>query len=197
MKQRLCVARALIHNPDFLVLDEPASGLDPRARFELKEILRNLGDMGKTILISSHILPELGEMCTSVGIMEKGRLVASGKVDEMNSMVRGEAPIHIKVLGDTNNAITVLKEVPGIGDVSVTEDEIIAKYAGDDEAVADLLGMLISRNIRIVGFDKEQVNLESVFLDLTGENANAGAPAANMNNAGMVVPNGGDNSGEN
>ncbi len=83
MKQRLCVARALIHNPDLLVLDEPNSGLDPRARFEMKEVLKNLGSMGKTIIISSHILPELAEMCTSIGIMEHGQLIINGKVEEI------------------------------------------------------------------------------------------------------------------
>ncbi len=97
MKQRLCVARALLHDPQLLVLDEPNSGLDPRARFEMKEILRHLGAMGKTILISSHILPELSEMCTSIGVMEHGYLIASGRVDEIMRQSRGVRPIHIRV----------------------------------------------------------------------------------------------------
>ena len=121
MKQRLCVARALIHDPELLVLDEPASGLDPRARFELKEILKNLGDMGKTILISSHILPELGEMCTSIGIMEKGQLVASGNVEEIAELKRANSPVHIKVISDRNEAITAIKEFPLVTKVSETD----------------------------------------------------------------------------
>lgn len=97
MKQRLCVARALIHNPDLLVLDEPNSGLDPRARFEMKEVLKNLGAMGKTIIISSHILPELSEMCTSIGIMDKGHLITSGHVDEIMNESGGNSKIHIRI----------------------------------------------------------------------------------------------------
>lgn len=99
MKQRLCVARALIHNPDLLVLDEPNSGLDPRARFEMKEVLKNLSSMGKTIIISSHILPELSEMCTSIGIMDRGQLVTSGHVDEIMGKSGGGMKIHIRIAG--------------------------------------------------------------------------------------------------
>ena len=169
MKQRLCVARALIHDPELLVLDEPASGLDPRARFELKEILKNLGDMGKTILISSHILPELGEMCTSIGIMEKGQLVASGNVEEIAELKRANSPVHIKVISDRNEAITAIKEFPLVTKVSETDDEIIVELNGEDEELFALLSGLISRNVKIVGFEREQANLETLFLDLTGQ----------------------------
>ncbi|MCR4717553.1 MAG: ABC transporter ATP-binding protein [Lachnospiraceae bacterium] len=195
MKQRLCVARALIHDPELLILDEPASGLDPRARYELKEILRNLGDMGKTILISSHILPELGEMCTSIGIMEKGRLVTSGKVDDINDKMHGEAPIHIRTLSDMNEAVIILKEMPNISDISMNEDEIIAKINGDDEAVANLISNLISRNVKLIGFEKEQVNLETLFLDLTGNKEPKKGPDDFL--SADQIMNGGDNSGEN
>jgi|UPI000480D2E0 ABC-2 type transport system ATP-binding protein len=183
MKQRLCVARALIHDPELLVLDEPASGLDPRARFELKEILKNLGDMGKTILISSHILPELGEMCTSIGIMEKGQLVASGNVEEIAELKRANSPVHIKVISDRNEAITAIKEFPLVTKVSETDDEIIVDLNGEDEELFALLSGLISRNVKIVGFEREQANLETLFLDLTGQE-DEGASSDEANEGG-------------
>ncbi len=183
MKQRLCVARALIHDPELLVLDEPASGLDPRARFELKEILKNLGDMGKTILISSHILPELGEMCTSIGIMEKGQLVASGNVEEIAELKRANSPVHIKVISDRNEAITAIKEFPLVTKVSETDDEIIVDLNGEDEELFALLSGLISRNVKIVGFEREQANLETLFLDLTGQ-GDEGASSDEANEGG-------------
>jgi ABC-2 type transport system ATP-binding protein len=183
MKQRLCVARALIHDHELLVLDEQASGLDPRARFELKEILKNLGDMGKTILISSHILPELGEMCTSIGIMEKGQLVASGNVEEIAELKRANSPVHIKVISDRNEAITAIKEFPLVTKVSETDDEIIVELNGEDEELFALLSGLISRNVKIVGFEREQANLETLFLDLTGQE-DEGASSDEANEGG-------------
>lgn len=176
MKQRLCVARALIHNPDLLVLDEPNSGLDPRARFEMKEVLKNLGSMGKTIIISSHILPELAEMCTSIGIMERGRLVVSGRVDDIMQQTRASRPIHIRAIApDYETAeegrdfiVTLLKEQPEVSRVTFTEEEILLNFNGDEEAAAHLLKYLISRNILVSNFYREKEDLESLFLEITG-----------------------------
>ena len=174
MKQRLCVARALIHNPDLLVLDEPNSGLDPRARFEMKEALKNLRTMGKTILISSHILPELSELCTSIGIMEHGKLVTSGKVDEVMEASKGKQPIHMKVVyADTTEPLhqylaTVLKEQPFVEKVSFTDDETLIYFSGDDLEAARLLHKLSERNIMISHYYQERENLESLFLEITG-----------------------------
>lgn len=174
MKQRLCVARALIHNPDLLVLDEPNSGLDPRARFEMKEVLKNLGAMGKTIIISSHILPELAEMCTSIGIMERGRLIACGKVDEIMQKSKGNQPIHMRVILDAqeeenarNDLSTVLKEQPNVEKVTYTEDEVLIAFNGDDEEAAALLKRLIERDIVVSHFYREKEDLESLFLEIT------------------------------
>lgn len=176
MKQRLCVARALIHNPDLLVLDEPNSGLDPRARFEMKEVLKNLGAMGKTIIISSHILPELAEMCTSIGIMEHGSLIISGKVEDIMQKSKGTQPIHIRAMtpdyeneeaGHTFIA-TVLKEQPFVSRVSFTEEEILVSFTGDDKAAAMLLKNLFERNILVSNFYREKEDLESLFLEITG-----------------------------
>ena len=176
MKQRLCVARALIHNPELLVLDEPNSGLDPRARFEMKEVLKNLGSMGKTIIISSHILPELAEMCTSIGIMEHGRLIADGRVDEIMSKSHGVQPIKMRAfVPDYDNEeeereymVRVLREQPKVGRVSFTEDELQISFAGDDREAAQLLKSLLGHNIMVSHFYREKENLESLFLEITG-----------------------------
>ena len=174
MKQRLCVARALIHNPDLLVLDEPNSGLDPRARFEMKEVLKNLGSMGKTIIISSHILPELAEMCTSIGIMERGRLIACGKVDEIMQKSKGSQPIHMRVILPDNLEesrtflSTVLKEQPNVEKVTYTEDEVLVAFSGDDVESAALLKTLVERDIVVSHFYREKEDLESLFLEITG-----------------------------
>ena len=179
MKQRLCVARALIHNPDLLVLDEPNSGLDPRARFEMKEVLKNLRSMGKTILIRSHILPELSELCTSVGIMEHGRLVTSGKVDEIIDASQGNQPIHMKVVyAETEEPLdqyvaTVLKEQPFVEKVSFTDDEVLIHFRGDDLEAARLLNKLFDHHIMVSHYYREKENLESLFLEITGGEENA------------------------
>lgn len=176
MKQRLCVARALIHNPDLLVLDEPNSGLDPRARFEMKEVLKNLGSMGKTILISSHILSELSEMCTSIGIMEHGKLVTSGKVDDVMAASKGTQPIHVKVVyadrkvGQTGKERLniLLKEQPFVEKVSFTEEEVLIGFKGDDYEAAKLLKYLLDNQVMVSRFYQEKENLESLFLEITG-----------------------------
>lgn len=175
MKQRLCVARALIHNPDLLVLDEPNSGLDPRARFEMKEVLKNLGAMGKTIIISSHILPELAEMCTSIGIMERGHLITSGKVDEIMQKTQGNQPIHLRVVSEDTeedaqkeNLARLLKEQPNVEKVTQTEDEVLIAFNGNDEEAAALLKRLVEQDIKVSNFYREKEDLESLFLEITG-----------------------------
>lgn len=176
MKQRLCVARALIHDPDLLVLDEPNSGLDPRARFEMKEVLKNLGAMGKTIIISSHILPELSELCTSIGIMERGRLIASGRVDEIMQKSRGMQPITMRAFAPDYEGkeemqayiARVLKEQPLVTKVNFTEDEILVNFDGDDREAATLLKRILEQNILVSHFYREKEDLESLFLEITG-----------------------------
>lgn len=168
MKQRLCVARALIHNPQLLILDEPASGLDPRARFELKEVMKNLGSMGKTIIISSHILPELGEMCNSIGVMEKGNLVASGKVEEITRQSRHSNPLTIHILENKELAIQLLKQTPLVEKISIRDDAIIIAFSGDDTEMAQLLSNLIMNGVKISNYHREEGNLETLFLEITG-----------------------------
>ncbi|MCL1855650.1 MAG: ABC transporter ATP-binding protein, partial [Clostridia bacterium] len=129
MKQRLCLARALIHDPSLLILDEPASGMDPRARADMKGILRTLKDMGKTVLVSSHILPELSEMCDSLTIIDHGRRVFSGSVEELGSHMSGRAPIRLRLLpqeGSTpEEAAELLRQVPGVTGISQDEPHLL------------------------------------------------------------------------
>ena len=168
MKQRLCVARALLHNPKLLILDEPNSGLDPRARVEMKEVLKNLHSMGKTIVISSHILSELSEMCSSIGIMNKGKLVASGKIEDIMHRLSGGKNIRIRVENNMETAVRVLKETAGVVVDSVRENEVLISYSGNDEEMCALIARLIENKVLLTGFHKEEGNLESLFMQLTG-----------------------------
>ena len=174
MKQRLCLARSLVHNPELLLLDEPASGLDPRARFEMKEILKNLSSMGKTIIISSHILPELADMCTTIGIMQKGRLIMHGTVDDIQLKAMHAKPLHVRVLENQELAVQLLKEDPHTKRVSVREDCLVADYTGDDMDTAKLLKRLTDQDIPVERFFKEKGNLESLFLELTEQKEDGG-----------------------
>jgi ABC-2 type transport system ATP-binding protein len=173
MRQRLCLAHALVHDPLVLLLDEPASGLDPRARVEMRELLRELGAMGKTIVVSSHILAELAELCDSVGIIEQGRLVASGSLEELRRHATAGRMLHLRVLSDLEAAEVVLSDCPGIGQVYPQEMPdgaggiLEAEFSGDDEAVADLLAVLLAREVRVLSFSETTSDLEEVFLRLT------------------------------
>ena len=169
MKQRLCLARCLIHNPKLLILDEPASGMDPKARFEMKNILKNLKCMGKTILVSSHILSELGEICTDIGIIEKGHMVCQGKVDEIMNRVSGNYPIIINVLKEPEKVVKILKENPKVERVYYEENKVIAYFNGSDEESVELLKNLVVNNVPVISFNKQQHSLEEVFMKITNE----------------------------
>ncbi len=171
MKQRLCVARALLHNPKLLILDEPSSGLDPRARVEMKELLKNLHSMGKTIIISSHILSELAEMCSSIGIMHGGVLVTAGAIDEVMGRLEGRKRIRIQVASAMEDAVRMLKEQAGFKVESVRENEIIISGGGTDEEICALIGRLIQGHVTVTGFGREEGSLESLFMQLTGGGA--------------------------
>jgi len=167
MRQRLCLAHALVHDPRVLLLDEPASGLDPRARVEMRELLRELGAMGKTVVVSSHILMELAELCDSIGIIEKGRLVASGPLDEITRQVKQERTLRLKVISDPGQAGAVLRDQPGVGQIREINSYLEVEFLGDDEATAALLGALVTRGIKIASFSEVSSDLEEVFLRLT------------------------------
>jgi ABC-2 type transport system ATP-binding protein len=167
MRQRLCLAHALVHDPQVLLLDEPASGLDPRARVEMRELLRELGSMGKTILVSSHILTELGELCDSIGIIERGRLVASGPLKEISLQIHQERSLRIKVLSDHTQAKTILCNRPGVGEVFDENGFLEVDFHGDEEAAASLLKSLLEQGVRVSSFTEITSDLEEVFLKLT------------------------------
>ncbi|NLM43992.1 MAG: ABC transporter ATP-binding protein [Clostridiales bacterium] len=167
MKQRLCLARSLVHNPELLVLDEPASGMDPRARVEMKEILRTLKDLGKTIMISSHILPELAELCTSIGIIDRGKIVISGTVDEIMQQVYSKRFIKVRIRGNMEEAVKVMKESPLITNINKGDNFIEAGFEGNEEEMAMLLKELVTRDIPVISFGQMDGNLEDVFMKVT------------------------------
>jgi ABC-2 type transport system ATP-binding protein len=167
MRQRLCLAHALVHDPAVLLLDEPASGLDPRARVEMRELLRELGAMGKTVVVSSHILAELAELCDSIGIIERGRLVASGPLDEIRRYASQGRTLRVKTLSDPQAAEAVLRDVPGVGEIYPANGFLEVEFLGDDEAIADLLQALLANGVRVLGFNEVTSDLEEVFLRLT------------------------------
>ncbi|WP_411168760.1 ATP-binding cassette domain-containing protein [Clostridium sp. MB05] len=170
MKQRLCLARCLVHNPELLILDEPASGMDPRARFEMKGILKNLKEMGKTVIVSSHILSELGEICTRIGIIKNGSIVCEGTVEEVMIRASGTAPINITVMEDPEKAIQVLKQIPEVKEISLDGNKITASVAGGDKEAKEILKALVTQEVSVIGFAKAVGNLEDVFIQITEEN---------------------------
>ncbi|MFT9820638.1 ATP-binding cassette domain-containing protein [Lysinibacillus sp. NPDC056185] len=169
MKQRLCLARALIHDPKVLILDEPASGLDPRARVEMRDILRNLKSMGKTILISSHILPELAEMCDEIGVIDNGKLIAHGNVASIQAQLQGEKRIVVKVTDRLNEVRAFLEEDPQISSIDVMDNrlEIAFNYRGTDDDQVALLKKAILANLPIYALSEEEKDLEDVFMAIT------------------------------
>ena len=168
MRQRLCLAKTLVHDPKVLILDEPASGLDPRARIEFRALLRELCSMGKTILISSHILTELSDICNSVAILEKGTMVASGPIDEIKRSLQPGRVFRMDVLGEAKEAESKLREIPGVVDVKASEEKWITfAFDGDDRAVAGMVRTLVGDGVEITGLQEEKTDLETLFMRLT------------------------------
>lgn len=167
MKQRLCLARCLVHDPDVLILDEPASGLDPRARIEMREILKELKLMGKTIIISSHILPELAEMVDEIGVIEHGEMIAQGKVSDIQNRLRVKKVIHIRTLGQEDILAGKLRDEPFVTSVLTDNTGVHVHFSGDDHQQSALLYQVISWGIPVVSFQEAQSNLEDVFLEIT------------------------------
>lgn len=168
MKQRLCLARSLVHDPELLILDEPASGLDPRARVEMKEVLKHLQEIGKTIIISSHILPELAEMCTEVCIIDHGKLAAQGSVHEIMQKLSQKRIIHVQPLNEMDKMIRILKEQPIIRSIAENAKDVEFDFTGTDEQLTDVLKQLILADIPLLSFKEKEGNLEEVFMQVTG-----------------------------
>ena len=184
MQQRLSVARVLLHDPKVLLMDEPASGLDPRARIEMRELLKELRRMGKTILISSHILPELAELCNVVGIIERGQLLFSGTVDEIVRRAKVGHVLHVGVTERVADAAAIIQKIPGVKKVQLADadeapgsaprrngmPEKVIHLNFDDSAghsYTDIPNILMNNGFRISKFTEEPVNLETAFMRLT------------------------------
>ncbi len=172
MKQRLCLARTLAHDPEVLILDEPASGLDPRARIEIRSLLVELAKMGKTIFFSSHILADVAEICTDIGIIEAGQMVAQGPIDEMRRQLLPHRQIVITLLGQVAEAKEKLMLVKGVQEILDLKDEggrkrIQVNFNGEDAGISELLTALTSSGIPVMNFAEQTQDLEAVFMRAT------------------------------
>ena len=167
MQQRLCLAKTLLHDPKLLLLDEPASGLDPRARIEIKELLKELRNMGKTILISSHILPELADFCNKVAIIEQGKLVVSGDVDSIVSQCRGGTVLRIELVDRQEEALAFLQGLEIISDATPENGAIVASYSGEPGEHHSVLEALATNGFKVRSFSEAEVDLEDVFMRVT------------------------------
>ena len=168
MKQRLCLARALIHDPEVLILDEPMAGLDPRTRFDFRETLKDLSDQGKTIVLSSHVLSELSELCTDVGLIDQGRMALTGSIRDILSQVNSSNPIVITLFGGgTDVALSILKSHPSVHTITVKGREIVVRFSGDEQEEAVLLQRLVDAGLLVSGFTREKGSLESLFMQIT------------------------------
>jgi len=167
MKQRLSLARVLLHDPDLLLLDEPASGLDPRARIEMRELLKALKEMGKTILISSHILHELAQLCTRIGIIEAGTMVAQGSVNEIYRHLGLLRIVHVQVVDMTEELTRRIQGVPGVNSVEQQVDRLAIKLHEDQMSIEDLHGHIVAAGARIRMFQPEAMDMETAFMKLT------------------------------
>ncbi len=167
MRQRLCLAKTLIHDPPVLILDEPASGLDPRARIEMKELLKELRDMGKTILISSHILSELADTCNVVGIIERGKLLAAGSVSDIMEELRESVAVEMEILAGAEIAEKVLRDNGHVRDIMASDRTFTFEFTGRTRDLAHLHGELLKAGVQILWFKELETSLEDVFMKIT------------------------------
>ncbi len=167
MKQRLGIARILLHDPNLLLLDEPASGLDPRARIELRELLKELRRMGKTILISSHILHELSQFCTRIGIIEAGQMVAEGSLDDIYRKLDLKRTVHVQISNLNDDLLKSIREIRGVGSVEESPDRIAIQVREDELGMEDLLDAIREKGARIRMFQPEAMDMETAFMKLT------------------------------
>ena len=174
MKQRLCLARTLVHDPQVLILDEPAAGLDPRARIEIRELLRELRLMGKTIFFSSHILSEVADVCTHIGVIEDGALVAAGDIEEMRRRLQAHRTVRVHLLGDPAAAADLLFALDGVANVrpavdngEAQPDQLLFDFVGDDQGLSAVLATLVRRQLSVISFAELPNDLEELFLQVT------------------------------
>ena len=167
MTQRLGLARVLLHDPQVLLLDEPASGLDPRARIEIRGLLKELRNMGKTIMVSSHILPELADICNKIGIIEKGELLVNSDVAAVMRRVRHQTVLKVSVVGDADSAARLLEQQTGVEKLAIADGVLTVTLKQEVEDYSDLPSLLISSGFKLKMFKEDEVNLETAFMELT------------------------------
>ncbi len=168
MKQRLCLAKTLVHDPPVLILDEPASGLDPRARLEMKALLNELKGMGKTILVSSHILSELADFCTMIGIIERGRLLAAGSITEITRKLRQHRVLKVRVTDHTtDHAASILRSEPQCRSIESYDHTLTCEYEGEEGDLSRLLNRMLGTGVGVHSFAEEELSLEEVFMMIT------------------------------
>ena len=168
MKQRLCLAKTLVHDPPVLILDEPASGLDPRARLEMKALLNELKGMGKTILVSSHILSELADFCTMIGIIERGKLLAAGSITEITRKLRQHRVLKVRVTDQTTeHAASILRDQSQCRSVESYDHTLTCEYEGEESDLVKLLQQLVGSGVGVHSFSEEELSLEEVFMMIT------------------------------
>ncbi len=166
MRQRLCLAKTMLHEPKVMLLDEPASGIDPEGRIQMRELLKRLGKEGKTILVSSHILTELNEFCTSIGIMQQGRLVLSGRVNEIIARMKKQAKLIVEVIEQHARGIEIARTHPKVLDAITTDHRMEIDFAGGHEDAADLLKLLIAEQVRVKAFYEKKFDVEDILLQV-------------------------------
>jgi ABC-2 type transport system ATP-binding protein len=167
MNQRLGLARVLLHEPQVLLLDEPASGLDPRVRIEIRQVIKKLGQMGKTIMVSSHILPELADMCNRVGIIERGELLVDARVDDVMKQVRRQVLLWIGVAGDFGRALRLLDDHPTVDKAEPRDNLLYVTLKEGVTDYSDLPTLLVADGLKLTLFREEELNLETAFMALT------------------------------
>ena len=167
MKQRLGIARLLLHDPEFLLLDEPANGLDPRARIEMRELLKELQSLGKTILLSSHILHELAQFCSHIGIMEQGRVVACGPLQEIYRTLALDRAIHIGLVGPATPWLDAIRAIPGVASAEELPDRLMVRLREGELSPEDLLDAIRATGARVRMFQPDAVDMETAFMKLT------------------------------
>lgn len=167
MKQRLCLAKTLVHDPPVLILDEPASGLDPRARLEVKALLKELRKMGKTILISSHILTELADICTSIGIIERGKLLLHGPIESVYRKIQQHRRLEIRFAGDLAAGVSLVRSDPLVRGIQEETRGVTIDYAGGEAEVARLMATLVAGEVGLISFADKEPTLEDVFMMVT------------------------------
>ena len=167
MKQRLCLAKTLVHDPPVLILDEPASGLDPRARVEVKALLKELRRMGKTNLISSHILTELADCCTSIGIIERGQLLMHGPIDDVYRRIQGTPTVVCQMGNNFDKGLSIIRSNPDVRDVQVDGQKVTIEFATPESETGNLLKTLVNQDVEVSNFGIKEPNLEDVFMMVT------------------------------